>query len=429
MHYRRTNLTFAWLWSFSAVLLFSHHPRPVFGISAPRIPFLSRNNHENDNHELIDDGSSSKWKSFFNVDPSKILTTLIKRGGLLLPQSVEQELKQVAKMLHVDSAVLNLVEKELLLTNFTVNLPTQGDSLRVGRVDVKWDSYLKPCVDITVDNVEIWMEFLNLVLTRTNWHELQEAGFPPSLYYDYQKMPSSNSTFVRIGSLQLGGDVRVHIESRPLHRPIVKDLKWPMETLGGLYAKIQATSNANLASTGRRGCTTDELYDIVQDYFGERLKTFIKERVKDVAEVIQDVGMETAKTRTVDEARRIASSVGGVMKDYSEQAVQTTERNLEGSLAQKLTKMGIPSAGEKLAKLKELSRAAVETLEPEQIAQAQLQRLKDAVQSSIISTSASSAAQEPRTIQEVPKTLDPLPEKEHKKDEIIQEDTIQFADW
>ena len=71
--------------------------------------------------------------------------------------------------LHVDEAKLNLIDRELIIRNFTVGLPGQGDSLRVGRVDVRWDSYTKPCVDIEVDNVSVLVEFTNLALTRNNW--------------------------------------------------------------------------------------------------------------------------------------------------------------------------------------------------------------------------------------------------------------------
>lgn len=83
---------------------------------------------------------AKKWSSFFTVDPSKILSVLISRGGLLIPKSVEKELLSLANLLDVDNAKLNLTEKELILKNFTVGIPGNRKSLHMGRVHVRWDS-------------------------------------------------------------------------------------------------------------------------------------------------------------------------------------------------------------------------------------------------------------------------------------------------
>ena len=123
--------------------------------------------------ESKDDASAkkSKWSSFFTVDPSKILSVLVNRGGLLLPKSVEKELLALGKVLHVSEAGLNLVERQLVVKNFTVSVPgSDRESLRVGRVHVTWDSYTKPCVDIEVEDVDVLIEFVNLMLTRNNWY-------------------------------------------------------------------------------------------------------------------------------------------------------------------------------------------------------------------------------------------------------------------
>jgi len=113
---------------------------------------------------------SKKWSSFFTVDPSKILSVLVNRGGLLIPKSVEKELMALVNVMHVGEAGLNLVERQLLLKNFTVRVPgCNRESLRVGRVRVTWDSYTKPCVDIQVEDVGVLVEFTNLLLTRNNW--------------------------------------------------------------------------------------------------------------------------------------------------------------------------------------------------------------------------------------------------------------------
>lgn len=114
--------------------------------------------------------TSKKWSSFFSVDPSKILSILVNRGGLLLPNSVEKELAALANVVNVDEASLNLVERALVVKNFTVSIPgSSRESLRVGSVYITWDSYTRPCVDIQVEEVDTLVEFTNLMLTRSNW--------------------------------------------------------------------------------------------------------------------------------------------------------------------------------------------------------------------------------------------------------------------
>ena len=39
-------------------------------------------------------------------------------------------------------------------------------ALRVGRIYLTWDSYLKPCIDIEVEDADILIESVNLILNR-----------------------------------------------------------------------------------------------------------------------------------------------------------------------------------------------------------------------------------------------------------------------
>lgn len=75
------------------------------------------------------------------------------------------------KVCHVDHVEWNPVQKRLVFNNFTVTAPGMDgvDSLRVGRVSVSWESYTSPCLDIEVDDVDVLLEFSNLLLTKNNW--------------------------------------------------------------------------------------------------------------------------------------------------------------------------------------------------------------------------------------------------------------------
>lgn len=114
-------------------------------------------------------GSLGTWSSLLTVDPSSILVTLIERGGLFMPKSIQKELLSVAHVCHVEKAELNLAERRLLFHNFTVGMARRKKALSVRKVLVTWDSYSRPCVSIEVSDVDVLVEFTNILLTRNNW--------------------------------------------------------------------------------------------------------------------------------------------------------------------------------------------------------------------------------------------------------------------
>ena len=120
--------------------------------------------------------TKKKKDSIFKIDPSTLVKTICKYSGVILPEAVEQDLKIFARTCKCDETGLDLVNRELEVLNFTVCSPNNNNTsgknepaLRVGRISVKWDSYMKPCLDIEVDDVDVMIEFLNIFLTRNNW--------------------------------------------------------------------------------------------------------------------------------------------------------------------------------------------------------------------------------------------------------------------
>jgi hypothetical protein len=93
----------------------------------------------------------------------------MKHGGLLIPESSKDELEVLAKVCKADRVRLNVMGRELEVKNFVVQLPGEKEALRIGRVYLHWDSYLKPCVEVAVDEVSLLVEFFNVLLTETNW--------------------------------------------------------------------------------------------------------------------------------------------------------------------------------------------------------------------------------------------------------------------
>eukprot|EP00978_Attheya_sp_CCMP212_P025631 scaffold82814_cov52-Attheya_sp.AAC.3 len=110
--------------------------------------------------------------SLLRIDPSRIISTMIKKGGLVLDKSTRKDLMILDQVSSARSTYLDVYNKELEVRNWTVTPPNSRDavpSLRVGRIFIKWDSYLRPCVDIQIEDVDIMVEFSNLRLTQSNW--------------------------------------------------------------------------------------------------------------------------------------------------------------------------------------------------------------------------------------------------------------------
>lgn len=371
---------------------------------------------ENGWMNFISRGGKLPGSSFFTVDPSKILSVLINRGGLLMPKSVEKELLALANVLHVDEAKLNLVERELILRNFIVGIPGSRESLRVGRVHVRWDSYIRPCVDMEVEDIDVLVEFTNLKLTESNWNELEDAGFPPAMeYYETEEESSvMSSTFVRIGTVDLSGNVRLEISSRPLERPITT-IVYDLDMLQDLNIEIRKVSEKNLAITGRRGCTTDEMYTTLQTYFAGRIRNFLRDAAYDVtASSLLDV-----ESTTIKKARRLLASASDVIKNYADDVGRKKGDDLQELLAIRLDKLGLPLPREKLSTLREMSLQAARNVDAKKLAANQWERLRMTYDTA--GTSSASADAENDVAGRVA--------SKQRKDETMEEIIRFFPDW
>ena len=113
--------------------------------------------------------------SFFKIDPSGLVSTLTKYGNIVLPKSMDHDLKVLERVCLCDLSSVDLINQELDIQNFTISLPGHKDddaripALRVGRLFMKWNSYRRPSLEIELENVDILVEFTNLMLTKTNW--------------------------------------------------------------------------------------------------------------------------------------------------------------------------------------------------------------------------------------------------------------------
>mmetsp|Transcript_42572 Transcript_42572/g.43138 ORF Transcript_42572/g.43138 Transcript_42572/m.43138 type:complete len:387 (-) Transcript_42572:329-1489(-) len=280
---------------------------------------------------------TQRKKSLFSVDPQNIIRLVCRHGGVVLPESIKKDLDVIASVCQCAETSLDLINKELVVKGFQVAMPMKKKAnggktaLRVGRINLTWDSYLKPCIDIEVEDVDILIEFVNLILSKNNWSELSDIGFPPQLYDEDETVDSSSeaSTFVRIGGIGVKGQIRIKLRSRPLDKDLCDDIVFDFDNLKTLSNQISAASKAAQKETGRRGCTTEELYNIIQSYFNRQIHQKIKSSAVDIA---MGVYKPESGGKTIRDAKKLFSIGRDVAMKYANDIGQKADEHVDDNI-------------------------------------------------------------------------------------------------
>jgi hypothetical protein len=123
-------------------------------------------------------------------------------------------------------------------------------------------------------------------------NELHDLGFPPELlYFNKNTTTTDNNSgtdvtdFIRIGSLDLLGRVVLQVRSRPLNKDLLpqNNITYPLRTIQDLNNQIRVLAEQNYATKNRRGCTSNEIYDIYKTFFNAKLKEALKMALEDFA--------------------------------------------------------------------------------------------------------------------------------------------------
>ncbi|GKZ01470.1 hypothetical protein MPSEU_001097600 [Mayamaea pseudoterrestris] len=309
------------------------------------------------------------WSSMLTVDPAKILSHLVNRGGLVLPRDAAKQFEVARQCMAVDQAELNVLSRELNLYNFTIGLDSTLPALRVAKAQVKWDSYLRPTLDILVEDVSVQVEFTNLLLTENNWNDIRAAGFPPSVLMDRDGAEKSSSSskppkaapnehlddaaFVRFHNIDLKGTCTVRVTSRPLGNKEIGTMTLDFKELRGLSKEIQALSDRNLQRIGRAGCSPDELSRVIQQFFDRKIRLFIQRRVEELSK-----DPKAALRQAEDVVIRAGDSVVGYVKD----AGLLKSNELQQAATERLKHWGIPNPTTAFAAIKERALYGVQKI-------------------------------------------------------------------
>lgn len=287
---------------------------------------------------------ASSWEGMLTIDPSNVLSKMMQFSGLVLPKSIEKDVAVLKEVCSVQKAELNVVYKKLILYDLAIAQEGDRSALRFGRISIQWDSYIRPCLEIEVEDVDILVEFMNLMLTRSNWNELNEKGFPPAMSASTE---DQDDGFVRFGSVNLSGNIKLTLASKPLGQDLHSSA-FDLDVTDDVNEQIASLSDNNLQLTGRRGCTSNELSDLLESFFKLKIRDFLRQLAEN-------------PDRTKEDAMTLLSRAGDSIRSYASDAGKKKADDIKDTLVAKLDEFGVPGAVDKVDLLKEIWKRSQET--------------------------------------------------------------------
>lgn len=278
------------------------------------------------NHGKPPGPQQRRRRTLIHVDSQNIIRLICKHAGMVLPEHITRDLEIISSVCECDDTSLDLIHKELRIQNIKIVIPKENGNkysglkeeraaLSIGTLCLSWDSYLRPCIDIEVENVNILVEFINLILTKNNWNTLKDKGFPPKFKdLDDGDVPLKESTFIRIGGIRLIGEIKLKLRSKPLDQDLVEDIVFDLRKIAELSNQIRRASDHAKDKTGRRGLKTEELYEIIYIYFNEQIQQLVKIAATDLA--LGAINRDT-QGKTVRDAKKLLGSAVNVAMKYS----------------------------------------------------------------------------------------------------------------
>lgn len=143
-------------------------------------------------------------------------------------------------------------------------------------------------------------------------------------------------SFVRIGSMDLSGNLRAVIRSRPLGRDVCPPWILDLDSFDKWNDELRRLSKENLAESGRRGCTTNQFYDWVGKYVGDKLRSVLTSTAYDLA----TQPFAEQDTDTVVRAKGLFAQARRAVTSYALQATTKSGRELQDSVKLQLDSLG-----------------------------------------------------------------------------------------
>lgn len=163
---------------------------------------------------------------------------------------------------------------------------------------------------------------------------MRELGFPPEFLFsvdDSETEQRETSSFLRISGIDLSGDMMASVRSQPLGKEIAV-ISFDLNAFDAMDKRIQDLSEKSLVSSGRPGCTLEEIYELVEKHVGGMIGTAL-------ANILNDLSSDGDVTKEM--FGRAVNVTANVARTYVSDSQGWTKSKVQKLFAEKLGEIGI----------------------------------------------------------------------------------------
>ena len=178
---------------------------------------------------------------------------------------------------------------------------------------------------------------------------MNESGFPPEILWSNHSEDEetvelkSSDSLVRIGSLDLTGNVTIQIRSRPLEKDIVPTLVLDFGMLDDWNRRIIQMASQKKQTNHRYyddGCTTDEILSLMVEFVQEKVDHLLQDVAVDLfTNILLEDTIE--KSIFVQHGKKIVQGLQDSAEQYMKSLAEQTGTKVGKHIANKLNAWGL----------------------------------------------------------------------------------------
>lgn len=151
---------------------------------------------------------------------------------------------------------------------------------------------------------------------------------------NYSDNATDFTAHLRIGSLDFSGNLTAEIRSRPLDADIHL-LTFDLDSLDDFNLRIREVATTKAVPKGRRGVTTEELYEMLHVYFHDKILTFLKSCLHDITH------NPVTESKVVQNAEHFFKEATDTIRNYTTKARDHKRDSLHKLVSAKFAKWGM----------------------------------------------------------------------------------------
>jgi hypothetical protein len=147
-------------------------------------------------------------------------------------------------------------------------------------------------------------------------------------------MNKKPNTFITIGSIDLSGQIILKLHSRVLdEQKIVNDLSIDLSTFDPINEQIKYESLKALEKNDRRGCTTDQLYEIIKESINSMINKALKRAATDITFRAMTNDQKTGEAQ-LNQVKNVMESSKDTLLKYAKNVGKKTNNDIDRNLSE-----------------------------------------------------------------------------------------------